>query len=698
MTKPGVSAARFLHLDGYNGWGFANRKDEVEPDHVPGVVVTPDGLTLPRGALPGGQASGQVIGSARARGFAFDRLGRPYAVAEGRRAFCLVAGRDEPPTPCWQLAPGPHRRFGGIAIDGRDRLYVALPKEGDVRVLRISPAGESARVPMMHPVAVAIDRQERLVVLDTGAGTPVPSSVTVVRIARQGDAIAASPSGALAIATRNASTIDVAPAEGGDFRSIDLGRPVMPVIAFARKPDAAGGEIVFVGDRMTGRIVMWRIENNHATPLRWGASAGPWAALAWRGDALYALGANCQVVPIALEEEGFWERSRTVVLGPFDSGIRGTLWHRVTADLVTPPTATVGVSVEILADDDCDAYDPALVGNDARWEPPRELVAPRDRRPAELAFLSARGRYAFLRLTLQGDGRHSPVIRWLRVEFPRNSYLRYLPAVYSEDPSSRSLTARFLSLFEAANVELSSEITELRRLFEPYTSDPEFFRWLAERLDVLLEPDWSEERTRRALADAFWVFRRRGTRQAMQRLLLDHGGPGIAIVEGHHQRTSFFLGSASLGCGSILPGGCSPARVQLDRGVRLGAARLDSKPFVEADPIIEQRGELTIFVPPSIAAQPELLDRVTRIANLEAPAGAGVKVVSVTPNLALGYTGRLGIDAALGARSAWRLPTDSAAALPDRTWTSGMLLARDPGIGGDLALGRGPRLGQDSRL
>jgi len=485
---------------------------------------------------------------------------------------------------------------------------------------------------------------------------------------------------------------------GEEFQRIDLERPTLPALAFGRERDASGAELLFVGDRPTARIVKWRIEDGRAQPLQWATAPGAWAALAWSGDVLYALGPQCQVQALEFEAAGFYQRSRSVVIGPLDSGISGTEWHRVTASLAAAPNAEAGVGVEILSADDCEAYDPTIGADDSRWERPRELVVARDGRPAELAFLAARGRYAYLRLTLHGDGRHTPVLRWLRAEFPRDSYLRYLPAVFSEDPVGRSVSARLLSLFESVNVEISSEISTLRRLFEPYALDPSFLNWLAERLDVLLQPDWPEPKARAALADAFWLYRRRGTRAALERLLRDHGGPGIAIVEAHRQRAAFFLGSAALGCGTVLPGSCAPQRLQLDRGVRLGAARLDSSPFVEADPLVDRRGELDIYLPPAVAANAELVARVTRITQLEAPAGAEVRIVKVAPGVRLGSLGRLGVDAALGERSPWRLAGEGEPPPQGTIWTSGMLLARDRGIGGELTLGRGPRLGTDSRL
>jgi hypothetical protein len=86
-----------------------------------------------------------------------------------------------------------------------------------------------------------------------------------------------------------------------------------------------------------------------------------------------------------------------------------------------------------------------------------------------------------------------------------------------------------------------------------------------------------------------------------------------------------------------------------------------------------------------------VLARVTRIAELEAPAGSAVTVVLVGLRFGLGAGGRLGLDAALGAIAPWQLASDDSG--PPQFGP--MLLVRDDG---ELGLGLGPRLGMDSTV
>ncbi|WP_437983198.1 phage tail protein [Sorangium sp. So ce117] len=708
MTPPGISAARFFHLDGWNDWRFVG-------DAVPSEVrFDRSGLHLPpSGRLPGPgrsalhgdpelpMASLAPSGPARraeARGLAFDHAGMPTAVQGDGRGFCLVGGRAEAPPVCWGLLPG--RRLGGLAIDARGRLYAALPDDGEVRVLRLSPPGEVARIEGVAPVGVACDGRGRLFVLDRADGPArAPEGLgTEIELVRgtSGDAIAASREGLIAVVTAGATHLLLGPASGSLAR-VELGRPALPAIAFdPARPASEKEAFLFVGDRISGRVVRWHVVNGRAEPTAWSEAIDGWTALASAGGALFGLGATCAVRPIAMEPEGFYVRQGRVVLGPLDAGVPGTEWHRITAVLDPPPSPEAGVRVEVLAEDARDAYDPAVPGDDPRWTEPRELIAPRAGRPAELGLLGARGRYAWVRLTLHGDGRHTPRVKWVRVEHPRDSYLRYLPAIYSEDPEGRDLTARFLSLFEAMEVDLGAGIDALRRLFDPLSGDPELVPWLAERLDLVLDPAWSVPRRREILAATIALYRRRGTRAALETMLRWYGGDGIRVVEGWQTRASFALdGSALVGCATVLPGVDLPPRVELGRGRPLGASRVDASPGAEVELQLAGRGEILVLLPAATTEPLERIARLRRIAEREAPAGAVVRLITAAsgPRLAIGRAGRLDVDAMLGRPAPFHLAGEEAPGAPGPR-----SVAREPFADADLALGIGPRLGMDSKL
>lgn len=189
---------------------------------------------------------------------------------------------------------------------------------------------------------------------------------------------------------------------------------------------------------------------------------------------------------------------------PFDSGTNGTVWHRlmIDADL---PTNTQLLVYFYASDKSSD--DPA-----SKW-----LLPPLTN--ATDALLINRGnqnspvtgRYLWLKLVLVGTESATPLVRSIRIYFPRISYLRYLPAIYSQDPKSRDFLQRFLSIFESIFSGLETKTTNLVRYFDPRVVTGDFLQWLAQWLAISVDNTWTDDQLRTLLLEAPDLFRERGT-------------------------------------------------------------------------------------------------------------------------------------------------------------------------------------------
>ena len=153
-------------------------------------------------------------------------------------------------------------------------------------------------------------------------------------------------------------------------------------------------------------------------------------------------------------------------------------------------------------------------------------------------ILGGVGRYLWLRVEIIGNEEQSPSIKSLRLDFPRSTYLRYLPAVYQEDETSRDFLERFLSLFETFFAELEGRIAHIARYFDVDSSlaTGDFLRWLASWLAVSVDKGWSEERLRALVRAAPEVYKKRGTRAGLEEMIEIFTGERPLIVE-HFQTT-----------------------------------------------------------------------------------------------------------------------------------------------------------------
>ena len=147
---------------------------------------------------------------------------------------------------------------------------------------------------------------------------------------------------------------------------------------------------------------------------------------------------------------------------------------------------------------------------------------------------SGGGRFLWLRLEFRGNGKVTPRLDSIEIEFPRISLRRYLPAVFGEEPVSADFTDRFLSLFDTTLRSIETKLDQQARYFDPLSApaerDPktgiDFLTWLASWIGLTLDRHWPEAKRRKFLKQAGRLFDLRGTREGLWRELLLLSGYG----------------------------------------------------------------------------------------------------------------------------------------------------------------------------
>jgi phage tail-like protein len=226
-----------------------------------------------------------------------------------------------------------------------------------------------------------------------------------------------------------------------------------------------------------------------------------------------------------------------------------------------------------------------------RWQGPQELRAPAtptantsplaERPSYSVLFRADTGRYLWIKLVLSGLApRAAASVREMRIYYPRLSYLRYLPAVYQADRTSRDFLERFLSLFETVFSGLEATIEQLPGLFEASRTPPEFLDWLAQWVNLGVEEGWPDSVKRRLLLAAPRLFAQKGTPAGLADFIEIIVGRRPVIRESFDTDRPLVLGDGiRLGLGAPLasqPVEPLPRerRTILGGGARLGATAL----------------------------------------------------------------------------------------------------------------------------
>ena len=214
------------------------------------------------------------------------------------------------------------------------------------------------------------------------------------------------------------------------------------------------------------------------------------------------------------------EKQGQLLTLPIDSGIPRCRWHRVRIDADVP----VGCSavVAVAASEESAPAPQGAAAADAQWAAFQPGVPhPQDWQTgvagaSDFLIDQPAGRYLFVRIRLTGDGVSTPVVRRVRIDFPRVTSLDSLPVVYRENADAEDFTERFLSLFDSLVEDLDSAIERAPALLDASGVPAEVLPWLASFFDITLEREWSAEQRRSLVRAAPSLYRLRVTPEGLK--------------------------------------------------------------------------------------------------------------------------------------------------------------------------------------
>lgn len=377
----------------------------------------------------------------------------------------------------------------------------------------------------------------------------------------------------------------------------------------------------------------------------------------------------------------------TFLSAALDSKTYRCQWHRVIVRGTVPPGTRLRIET-FCADE---PYDRDQLDGFAVWAR-QELPAPpaNDHGAGkECLILSPPGRYLWLRLTLLGNGNATPTIEALELEFPRLTSLRYLPAVFAAEPSSADFTARFLAQFDTTLRSVERAVDTEARLYDPLSSPAtrvgkapvDFLTWLASWIGVRFDRSWTEVKRRQFLKRAGQLLDWRGTVRGLRENLLILLGwhpprsccnaaprrlcackplncrpaptppcyePPPLILEHFRLRRWLLLGSARLGAQAMLWGSRIANRSQLDANAKVGHTQLTMTPDPLHDPIRFYANRYTVFVPACFGRSEAARKALENLLRGESPAPARWNIEYVEPRFRIGVQSMIGFDAVVG--------------------------------------------------
>jgi len=390
------------------------------------------------------------------------------------------------------------------------------------------------------------------------------------------------------------------------------------------------------------------------------------AAPAWPAVRLTRAGA----LPVSENPNPTWPAARYLQHGSWtsdwlDSNQYDCQWHVLDLALARLPSGTA-LRLRTRTTNDAAATRVRGFGLPNSWDDLAPIVAPLQPPPGAgtatdtaLLVQSPPGRYLQLHIELTGAGDDTPVLAHVRLRFPRESLLDYLPALYSTVPEQRAFLDRLLAVIDGTWSRIEAEAEHFERFLDPDSVPDEALGWLAAWLDLELEGTWTPAQNRRLLQAMVRLRQRWGTvdglRGWVRVYLANMAGVDEAvlaaldvpgIVEGFVDRRHLLLAdaSATLGTGQPLWGACVERRFQVGVFDRLGEIEVVSTGDPQTDVLRRGAHAFRVYVPAPLLRSAADEAKLRRAIEAQKPAHASYELVLVEPRLAIGVQSTIGLD------------------------------------------------------
>lgn len=505
-------------------------------------------------------------------------------------------GREGAP---WEPYDAIEEPSGDLYVTDRANGFV-VRLDRAFRVREVLPGS-----PLVRPTHVAADRDSAIFVVEDGT--------RVVRIARD-DAGA-----------RVVEPI-AAPA--------DLGAAFRPV---AVAVDSAGS--LYLTEAVTGRVyVLTAGGDPSAGPLPSRAYEDGGSALGFTPDGDPLVGSDRVV---RLRAHGSYPASGTFETSAIDSRLPGCAWHRILIDGEVPELTRIVVHTFT-----------SEVQRDAAMLPPTSAWQTAIARTASdgawsCLVMSPRGRYLYLRLSLESDGRNTPAIDAVRIEYPRETSARFLPGIYRTDTASGDFTERFLALFDALGDPVRDTLDGFTRWLDADGTPaleggtPDYLAWLSSWLGLSTTGSFTVAQRRALLREAPRLYGLRGTPEGLRDHVRLYTGFSPTVLEHYKVRGWAVLGATSLGANTSLYGAGLDDGLRLDAFSEIGSFVLKAR---EESAFDHHAHRFTLVVPVRRRLTDSERSTLEAIVELAKPAHSEGTIVLAFARMRVGEQARVGID------------------------------------------------------
>lgn len=248
----------------------------------------------------------------------------------------------------------------------------------------------------------------------------------------------------------------------------------------------------------------------------------------------------------------------------------------------------------------------------------------------DILLHGVKGRYLWISLEILGGKEETSEFHEIKVYFPRNSWIDYLPEIYQREDYSLRFLERYLGIFQTFYEDLNREIDQAADLFDVALADKPMLQWMASWLDMEESHIWSKEQLRKLLSCGASLFKYRGTRAGIMDLVELYTGEKPLLVE------------------------CCQLQ-------QYAANSISFAPFRKIYP--RDRGAICILVRERVFMGERTREGLMQVIDMTKPVSCTCHLIVLSPYLFLGGYSYVGINSGLETYEAVTLTQDAALSL-----------------------------------
>lgn len=149
----------------------------------------------------------------------------------------------------------------------------------------------------------------------------------------------------------------------------------------------------------------------------------------------------------------------------------------------------------------------------------------------DIILRNLKGRYLWICIEFVNYEQESMKIQSMKIEFPQVSFVDYLPEIYRVDDDRNSFTERFVSIFQSMYVDLEDKIDYTPVMFDVNRTSKDFLNWVGDWLSVKNASVWEEKKLRNLIRQAVKIYKIKGTKRAVAKIVQEYTGTDPIIVE-----------------------------------------------------------------------------------------------------------------------------------------------------------------------